>query len=96
MEQPTTNRPDLERLQPGDIIYAATDIKNDGSVPDMETDALIATSGCRGVLINSGHLEEDESQSVYLVRFEAEDKTLLPAIGCWPQELTSELSSEPN
>jgi len=89
MEQAT-----IERLQPGDIIFAATDIRNDGSVPDMEEGALIAASGCRGVLINSGHLEEDESQSVYLVRFEDADKTLLPAVGCWPQELTSELSAE--
>lgn len=86
-----TNEPmTIERLQPGDIIYAASDIKNDGSVPDMEEGALIAAAGCRGVLINTGHLEENESQSVYLVRFEDAEQTLLPAVGCWPEELTSE------
>jgi len=78
----------IEQLQPGDIIYAATDILNDGSVPEMPEGELIAASGCRGVLINTGHLQEDEEQSIYLVRFEGRGKELSPPIGCWPQELT--------
>ena len=77
----------LEQLQPGDIIYAATDIFNDGSIPDMAAGEKIADSGCRGVLINTGHLEEDEDQTIYLVRFEDSNNGLSPAIGCWPQEL---------
>ncbi len=79
----------LQQLQPGDIIYAATDIFNDGSIPDMAEGAKIADSGCRGVLINSGHLEEDETQAIYLVRFEDGNNGLSPAIGCWPQELSA-------
>jgi len=78
----------IEQLQPGDIIYAATDILNDGSVPDMPEGQLIAASGSRGVLINTGHLEEDETKSIYLVRFEDANSELSPPIGCWPQELT--------
>lgn len=78
----------IEQLQPGDIIFAATDILNDGSVPDMREGALIAAAGCRGVLINTGHLEEDENRDIYLVRFEDADKELMPPVGCWPEELT--------
>jgi len=80
----------IEQLQPGDMIYAATDIVNDGSIPDLPEGELIAASGSRGVLINFGHLEEDEDQSVYLVRFEDSDGNLSQAIGCWPQELTDQ------
>lgn len=80
----------IEQLQPGDIIYAATDITNDGSLPELDQNELIAPVGSRGVLINTGHLEEDEDQSIYLVRFENSNKELLPPIGCWPQELSSE------
>lgn len=78
----------IEQLQPGDIIFAATDIVNDGSLPEMAEGALIAATGCRGVLINTGHLEEDEAQTIYLVRFEDAAKELLPPVGCWPAELT--------
>lgn len=78
----------IEQLQPGDIIFAATDIVNDGSMPEMAEGDLIAAAGCRGVLINTGHLEENEEQDVYLVRFEDAGKKLLPPVGCWPEELT--------
>lgn len=81
----------LEELQPGDIIYAAMDIYNDGSVPDQNADALLAAAGNRGVLINSGHLEEQPEQALYLVRFEGASG-LGPAIACWPDEL--QLSQE--
>ena len=82
----------IEELQPGDMIYAASDILNDGSIPDIPEGALIAASGCRGVLINFGHLEENEAQEVYLIRFEDETGELGPAIGCWPQELTDQVT----
>jgi len=78
----------LQQLQPGDMIYAARDIFNDGSIPDMDAGARIASSGCRGVLINTGHLEENENQAVYLVRFE-DGEGLTAAIGCWPEDLTA-------
>jgi len=80
----------IEELQPGDMIYAASDIYNDGSHPDLARGELIAATGSRGVLINFGHLEENEDQSVYLVRFETSGGELMPPVGCWPQELTDQ------
>jgi nitrogen fixation protein NifZ len=76
----------LKELQPGDIIYAATDIYNDGSVPERDDDELLAAAGSRGVLVNSGHLEEQPEQALYLVRFESA-AGLGPAVACWPEEL---------
>jgi nitrogen fixation protein NifZ len=76
----------LKELQPGDIIYAATDIYNDGTMPETPENKLLAQSGCRGVLINSGHLEEQPEKILYLVRFERADG-LGPAVTCWPEEL---------
>ena len=81
----------IEELQAGDMIYAANDIYNDGSIPDVAKGELIAASGCRGVLINVGHIEEDEEQSVYLVRFENKSGELMLPVGCWPQELTDQV-----
>lgn len=83
----TNQQLQLEQLQPGDIIYAATDIYNDGSIPDMPEKQILAGAGTRGVLINTGHLQENASQAIYLVRFENGKSGLSPAIGCWPQEL---------
>ena len=80
----------IEQLQPGDMIYAASDILNDGSIPELAEGELIAAAGARGVLINTGHLEENEEQSVYLVRFEREGSELLPPVGCWPEELSAQ------
>ncbi len=77
----------IEQLQPGDMIYAATDILNDGSIPDLAEGELIAANGCRGVLVNTGHLEEDETKQIYLVRFDGAGGELLPPVGCWPEEL---------
>ncbi len=82
-----TQQHQLQRLQPGDIVYAAGDIENDGSLPGVPEGALIAANGCRGVLINTGHLEEDEATTIYLVRFEEAGGELGPAIGCWANEL---------
>ena len=77
----------LDELQPGDIVFAATNIYNDGSVPGLEKDAPIATSGSRGVILNTGHLEEQPDKDLYLVRFEDESNELGPPVGCWPDEL---------
>jgi nitrogen fixation protein NifZ len=79
----------LEDLQPGDVVYAAAELFNDGFVPDLPADALIAQAGTRGVVINTGHLEEDPEQTIYLVRFEGGDLTLGPPIGCLPEELSA-------
>jgi len=76
----------LKELKPGDIIYAAADIYNDGSMPERQDDELLASAGSRGVLVNTGHLEEQPEQALYLVRFE-NDQGLGPAVACWPEEL---------
>jgi nitrogen fixation protein NifZ len=80
----------VENLQPGDMIFAATHVYNDGSVPGVDTDACIAAAGTRGVLINTGHLEEDPDKILMLVRFEDQNMNLGPPVACWPDELSAE------
>ena len=80
----------LETLQPGDMVFAATDIYNDGSVPDLADDALCARKGARGVLINTGHIEEQPDKILFLVRFEDAQKELGSPVSCWPDELSAE------
>jgi nitrogen fixation protein NifZ len=80
----------LENLQPGDMVFAATDIYNDGSVPELPEDMRFATAGSRGVLINTGHLEEDPNTVLFLVRFEDDNNELGPPVGCWPEELSEQ------
>lgn len=79
---------ELINIQPGDMVFAATDIFNDGSVPEFPEGTQFARSGARGVLINTGHLEEQPSKILYLVRFENENEELGPPVGCWPDELS--------
>lgn len=80
----------LQELQPGDMVYAATDIVSDGDIPNMAQGDTIASAGTLGVIINTGHLEEQPDQEIYLVRFQDTDKELGPAVGCWPEELTDQ------
>ncbi|WP_295583822.1 nitrogen fixation protein NifZ [uncultured Lamprocystis sp.] len=80
----------LDQLSPGDLVYAATQIINDGGIPDLAEDAVIADAGTRGVILNIGHLEEDPERPLYLVRFEGPDLVLGPPTGCWGEELTTE------
>jgi nitrogen fixation protein NifZ len=77
----------ISRLNPGDIVFAAKEIVNDGSLPGMDQHALIAKSGGRGVVINVGHVEEQPDMELFLVRFENDDAELGPPVGCWPEEL---------
>lgn len=80
----------LKQLQPGDVVYAACAIENDGSLPTVADTALIATPGTRGVIVNIGHLEEDPERELCLVRFEDAELNLGPPTGCWPEELSTE------
>jgi nitrogen fixation protein NifZ len=80
----------LEQLNPGDIVYAATEIRNDGGIPEIPKDALLAAPGARGVVVNIGHLEENPERELFLVRFEDADLNLGPPTGCWPEELSAE------
>lgn len=80
----------LNQLNPGDIVYAATEIRNDGGIPELSKDAVLAAPGTRGVLIDIGHLEENPKRELFLVRFEDADLNLGPPTGCWPEELRAE------
>ena len=79
----------LKELQPGDMVYAATNITNDGSLPGVPEGELVAAMGSRGVIINVGHLEDNPDKELMLVRFETHDNELGPSIGCWFEELTA-------
>jgi nitrogen fixation protein NifZ len=76
--------------QPGDVVFSTGEIRNDGTLPDLPEDALIASEGTRGVVINEGHLEEFPDKTLYLVRFEGMKDVLGPPVGVWPEELTQE------
>ena len=78
-----------QQLEPGDTIFAASELLNDGSIPDLPDNALVAKQGTRGVIINVGHVEEQPNKELYLVRFENDDLTLGPPIGCWPNEIVA-------
>lgn len=80
----------IEHLQPGDMVYAATELVNDGSIPDLAENTCLATAGTRGVILNTGHYEDMPGKTLYLVRFENESKELGPPIGCWEEELTDQ------
>jgi nitrogen fixation protein NifZ len=80
----------LEQLNPGDVVYAATEILNDGGIPDIPEDTVLATRGTRGVVINIGHLEENPERELFLVRFEDANLNLGPPTGCWPEELSAQ------
>lgn len=75
----------------GDMVFAAEDIFNDGGVPGVDAEALIAASGSRGVIVDSGVAAMDESRDVYLVRFESGPEAVLgEPVGCLPDELTQD------
>lgn len=79
----------------GDLVYAATDILNDGGMPGIEEEeGLIAAAGARGVVVQFGHVEADLEQQIYLIRFEnGPDGTLGDPVGVLPEELTQELAA---
>ncbi|MES9965634.1 MAG: nitrogen fixation protein NifZ [Sedimenticola sp.] len=77
----------LEDLQPGDVVFADSHIYNDGGIPEVPEDKLLAEPGTRGVIVETGHLEEAPERKVYLVRFEDNELNLGPPTGCWPEEL---------
>ena len=79
--------------KPGDVIYAKESIYNDGSHPELPENTLIAAPGTRGVLVNIGEIQIEESseekRTLLLVRFEGEGLVLGPPVGCWPEEVMS-------
>ncbi|MDO8828062.1 nitrogen fixation protein NifZ [Methylophaga sp.] len=80
----------FEDLEIGDVVYAAHDIVDDGSMPDKEMGDILAEKGSRGVVVNLGHLEEQPTTAVFLVRFENEALVLGSPIGCLKEDLKLE------
>lgn len=80
----------------GDLVYAALDLYNDGpledgssEMPEAAPNALLATAGTRGMIVNVGHPAAEPEQIIYLVSFETgPDKSLGLPFGCFPDELT--------
>lgn len=77
----------IEDLDLGDVVYAAHDIINDGSMPEHEEGAVLAEMGARGVIVMKGYLEEDPSKTIFLVRFEDKQLNLGNPVGCWVSDL---------
>ena len=80
----------IEDLEIGDVVYAAHNIVDDGSMPDSQVDDILATSGARGVIVMLGHVEEEPKKDVFLVRFEDEKLDLGRPIGCFTEDLRLE------
>ncbi len=78
----------LEQLEKGDMVYAASHIYNDGSIPNVPDDLLLAALGTRGMIVETGHLEDAPERKIFLVRFEDAELNLGPATGCWAEELS--------
>jgi nitrogen fixation protein NifZ len=77
----------------GEVVFSRELLVNDGGIPGLAADAVLATPGRRGVVVNAGHAEFDPDQAIYLVRFEGEGGVLGdlgPPVGCLPEELTQD------
>jgi len=74
-------------------VFSRELLVNDGGIPGVAADAVLATPGLRGVVVNHGRIEADPEQAIYLVRFEGEGGALSelgPPVGCLPEELTQD------
>ncbi len=80
----------IQDLEVGDVVYAAHNIVDDGSMPDNEQGDVLAVTGSRGVVVMRGHVEEQPEIDVFLVRFEDENLNLGRAIGCYTDDLSLE------
>lgn len=80
----------INDLDVGDVVYAAHNIVDDGSMPDNEIGDVLAESGARGVIVMRGHVEEKPAKDVFLVRFEDKELNLGRPIGCFVEDLKIE------
>jgi nitrogen fixation protein NifZ len=80
----------VEDLDIGDIVYAAINITDDGSIPGGNEGDILAEAGTRGVITMIGHVEEQPERSVFLVRFEDKEMNLGNPVGCWVDDLMVE------
>jgi len=83
----------VEDLEIGDVVYAAHDIVDDGSMPDVQDGEILAESGARGVIVMRGYVEEEPEKNVFLVRFEDNELNLGRPIGCFGEDLTADQTS---
>lgn len=74
----------------GDMVFAREALRNDGGLPDVAPEAVLAEAQTRGVVVRVGHVEAEPTQTLYLVRFEDESGVLGPPVGCLPEELTQD------
>lgn len=81
-----------KQFELGEIVFSTELLVNDGGIPDVAEDAVLAPPGRRGVVVNIGHAQVDPEREVYLVRFEDENGELGPPVGCLPDELTQDES----
>lgn len=79
----------MPKLEKGDAVFAATQIINDGSVPGFPEDQVFAEPGTMGMLVNTGHLEENPNQEVLLVSFQLETGDLA-LVTCMPDEISAD------
>jgi len=68
------------KFQWGSPVLAATDLYNDGSLPDAPDDALLVVAGGPGEIVQVGH-HEATKVPVYLVDFG------VAVLGCLEEEL---------
>jgi len=84
----------VEDLDIGDVVYAAKTIFDDGSIPGGAEGQILAEAGTRGVITMIGHVEEERSRTVWLVRFEDKDRNLGNPVGCLVEDLVVEAKRE--
>lgn len=83
----------VDQLDVGDVVFAAHDIVDDGSMPEHQFGDLLAEAGSRGVIVMRGYVEEDPEKNVFLVRFEDKEMNLGRPIGCFSEDLSVEQRS---
>jgi nitrogen fixation protein NifZ len=72
--------PRAPRYQWGQTVFAAVDLYNDGSLPEVDEDQLLIATGGPGEIVQIGHLTE-ANQPLYMVDFG------LCVLGCLEDEL---------
>ena len=74
----------------GDMVFSLEALYNDGFIPELADDALLAGPGSRGVIVTFGYAEAAPDEEIYLVQFEDSNGRLGPPVGCLPEELTQD------
>ncbi|MDO6681693.1 MULTISPECIES: nitrogen fixation protein NifZ [unclassified Oceanobacter] len=80
----------MTQWQKGDAVFATVTIINDGSVPSAPESHVFAEPGTMGMLINTGHLEENPEQEMLLVCFPDEAGNPFHLVTCFPDEISAE------